>query len=84
MQMVMPIADCDVDGADQVDRQDGKDEEVHGRIVAAVVFEGLWSRHWRNPFEERFVIETFGIAVTKWLFEDGRLAVWNGEMIHGR
>ena len=43
--MMMPVMDGDGDGDDEIDKKDGKDEEVHGWIEAAVIFEALGCRH---------------------------------------
>jgi hypothetical protein len=43
--MMMPVMDGDGDGDDEIDKEDGKDEEVHGWIEAAVILEALGCGH---------------------------------------
>jgi hypothetical protein len=43
--MMMPVLDGDGDGDDEIDEEDGKDEEVHGWIEAAVILEALGCGH---------------------------------------
>ena len=43
--VMMPVMDGDGDGDDEIDKEDGKDEEVHRGIEAAVVFVALGCGH---------------------------------------
>ncbi len=47
-----PVVNGDVDGEDEVQQKHGQNEEVKGRIEAAVVLEVLWGRHW-SPLRSR-------------------------------
>jgi|HubBroStandDraft_6_1064221.scaffolds.fasta_scaffold1471711_1 hypothetical protein len=43
--MMMPVLDGDSNGDDEIDKEDGKDEEMHGWIEAAVILETLGCGH---------------------------------------
>ena len=43
--VMRPVMDGDVDGDAEVDKEDRHDEEVHGGIEAAVIFEALGCGH---------------------------------------
>jgi hypothetical protein len=43
--MMMPVLDGDGDGDDEIDKENGEDEEVHGWIETAVIFKALGCGH---------------------------------------
>ena len=48
--MMMPVKDGDGDHDNEIDDEDGKDEEVHGRIDATVILEALGCGHYVSSF----------------------------------
>ena len=52
--MMMPVLDGDSNGDDEIDKEDGKDEEMHGWIEAAVILETLGCGHrWSLSLRRR-------------------------------